>query len=113
MKRLLSLSAAVFALDLMSAAPVAHAADTTVELTIKDHKFQPDLVMVPANARITLKVKNEDATPEEFESHELNVEKIIPGKSKGIIIIGPLKPGTYPFVGEFHEATAKGKIVAE
>jgi hypothetical protein len=24
-----------------------------------------------------------------------------------------LKPGTYEFVGEFHEKTAKGRIVAE
>ena len=56
---------------------------------------------------------NEDATPEEFESHDLNREKVIAGKSKGIVVIGPLKPGTYSFVGEFHEDTAKGRIVVK
>ena len=53
------------------------------------------------------------ATPEEFESHALKVEKVVPGKSKGIVRIGPLKAGKYPFVGEYHESTAKGVITAE
>jgi hypothetical protein len=43
----------------------------------------------------------------------LKVEKVIAGKSKGVVRIGPLKPGRYPFVGEYHEATAKGVIIAE
>ena len=43
----------------------------------------------------------------------MKVEKVIPGKSKGVIRMGPLKPGHYPFFGEFHEATAKGTLMAE
>ena len=43
----------------------------------------------------------------------MKVEKVIPGKSKGVVRIGPLKPGRYPFFGEFHEATAKGTLIAE
>ena len=62
---------------------------------------------------MTITVVNNDATSEEFESKTLKVEKVIPGKSKGIVRIGPLKPGRYPFVGEFHEDTAKGQIVAK
>jgi hypothetical protein len=58
-------------------------------------------------------VDNQDATPEEFESHELNREKVIAGKSKATIFIGPLKAGSYPFIGEFNEATAKGVVIAE
>ena len=58
-------------------------------------------------------VINEDATPEEFDSKALKVEKVIPGKSKGIVRIGPLKPGRYPFIGEYHEATAKGVVIVE
>ena len=68
---------------------------------------------VPANKRVQITVVNDDATPEEFESHEMKVEKVIPGKSKGVVRIGPLKPGRYPFFGEFHEATAKGTVIAE
>jgi hypothetical protein len=62
---------------------------------------------------VTLTVLNDDPTPEEFESPALKVEKVIPGKSKATIRIGPLKPGTYPFIGEFNEATAKGVVIAE
>ena len=68
---------------------------------------------MPANKRVTITVINDDATPEEFESKALKVEKVIPGKSKGVVRIGPLKPGRYPFVGEFHEDTAKGTVIAE
>ena len=46
---------------------------------------------------------NEDSTPEEFESHQLNREKVIAAGSAASIFIGPLKPGKYAFVGEFHE----------
>ena len=91
--------------------PAARAADYT--LTIKDHKFTPTELKVPANKRVVITVINDDITPEEFESNVLKVEKVIAGKSKGTVRIGPLKPGRYPFVGEFHEATAKGVVIAE
>ncbi|HEY7230087.1 MAG TPA: cupredoxin domain-containing protein [Pseudolabrys sp.] len=95
---------------------VAGAADVRAQdyvVTIKDHRFTPTELKVPANKRVQITVVNDDATPEEFESHEMKVEKVIPGKSKGVVRIGPLKPGRYPFFGEFHEATAKGTVIAE
>jgi hypothetical protein len=82
-------------------------------LTIKDHRFTPTEINIPANKRVQITVVNDDATPEEFESKEMKVEKVIPGKSKGVVRVGPLKPGRYPFFGEFHEATAKGALIAE
>ena len=82
-------------------------------LTIKDHHFTPTEIKIPANKRVQITVVNDDATPEEFESKEMKVEKVIPGKSKGVVRVGPLKPGRYPFFGEFHEATAKGALIAE
>lgn len=101
-------------ISLLFLAPALALAQTPeVRLTIKDHRFTQSEVRVPAKKKIKLVVVNEDSTPEEFESHELNREKVIPGKSSAQIFIGPLKPGRYPFVGEFHEATAKGVIVAE
>src|SRR5262245_20393813 len=84
-----------------------------VTITIKNHRFTPSEVRVPANKRVQITVVNDDPTPEEFESHEMKVEKVIPGKSKGVVRIGPLKPGRYPFFGEFNEATAKGVVIAE
>lgn len=82
-------------------------------VTIKNHRFAPSELKVPANKRIQLTVVNDDPTPEEFESKEMKVEKVIPGKSKGVVRIGPLAPGRYPFFGEFNEATAKGTVIAE
>ena len=84
-----------------------------VMITIKNHRFTPSEVKVPANKRIQVTVVNDDPTPEEFESREMKVEKVIPGKSKGVVRIGPLGPGRYPFFGEFNEATAKGTVIAE
>lgn len=91
----------------------AFAADLDVDLVIKDHRFQPAEIRVPAGKKIKLLVDNQDATAEEFESHELNREKVIPGKSKASIFIGPLAPGRYPFYGEFNEKTAQGVVIAE
>lgn len=89
-------------------------AETPVfELLIKDNKFNPATLEVPAGVKIKLLVKNQDPTPEEFESYELNREKIIPGNSEAIVYIGPLKPGEYGFFGEFNMDTAQGKIVAK
>jgi hypothetical protein len=82
-------------------------------LTIKDHRFTPTEIKVPANQRVMITVINDDATPEEFDSSALKVEKVIAGKSKAMVRIGPLKPGTYPFIGEYNEATAKGVVIAE
>ncbi|MHB1091902.1 cupredoxin domain-containing protein [Thiobacillus sp.] len=89
------------------------AAGLEVSLTIKDHQFIPAEVKVPAGKKVKLLVSNQDSTPEEFESHELNREKLISGNGKATIYIGPLAPGKYPFFGEFNEKTARGVIVAE
>lgn len=91
----------------------ATAQEPTITIVIRNHMFEPAEVRVPANKRVTITVLNDDPTPEEFESVPLKVEKVIPGKSKATIRIGPLAPGRYPFIGEFNEATAKGVVIAE
>ena len=92
---------------------LAFAADTEIAITIKDHKFIPAEVRVPAGKKVKLIIENQDATAEEFESHELNREKIIAPRSKASVYIGPLNPGSYPFFGEFNAATARGVVIAE
>ena len=94
-------------------AGVATAAEPEFVLVIKDHRFEPAELKVPAGQRIKLVVHNQDGSPEEFESHSLNREKVIPGGAKATIYIGPLKPGRYDFFGEYNEATAKGAVIAE
>ncbi len=88
-------------------------AQTEFTLEIKNHLFFPETVHIPAQQRVRLVVINHDATAEEFESSSLSREKIIPGRSKTIILIGPLSPGHYSFFGEFNPTTAVGTIVAE
>lgn len=85
----------------------------TFTIEIRDHLFYPSQLAVPANTKVKLIVINRDATPEEFESYELNREKIIMGGAKAIIFIGPLVPGDYPFFGEFNPKTAQGMIRVE
>ena len=91
----------------------AAAADTELLLVIKNHRFEPAALKVPAGQRVKLLVHNQDATPEEFESHALNREKVIPAGAKATIFIGPLGPGRYTFFGEYNPATAQGVVVVD
>ena len=106
-------------LPLFLAAPLlvvqgnARAQNDTFPLTIKDHQFSPATLEVPAGKKFQLTVKNLGSTPEEFESDSLRREKIIPGGKEAVISIGPLKPGTYPFKGEFNPKTAQGSLKAQ
>jgi hypothetical protein len=97
---------------LIFAAP-AFAEETSLNLEIKDHRFTPAELHAPANKAITLTVKNLDATPEEFESKPLRIEKVVAGKAEATIRIPALAPGKYVFVGEYHEKTAQGVLIVE
>ncbi len=94
-------------------ASVQSAGTPVFEIEIRNHLFIPSVITVPAETKVKLVVYNHDATPEEFESYELNREKVIMGNRKAIIFIGPLRAGEYPFFGEFYPETAQGKVIAE
>lgn len=91
----------------------AAAEEPSYSLTIKDHKFQPSEIEIPAGKKIALIVKNEDQTPEEFESTELRREKVVAGGQQITVYIGPLKPGKYEFFGDFNPTTARGHIIVK
>jgi plastocyanin len=97
---------------LVAVAAPARAADP-IEVHIRDNRFVPDVVEVPAHTKVRLLVINDGAEAEEFESYELNREKVVRPGGKVTIFLPPLKPGEYPFFGEFHPETAQGKIVAK
>ena len=80
---------------------------------LKNHRFSPDLIRVPANQAVVLKVTNADPLAEEFDSTPLKVEKVIAGGQTGLVRIHPLRPGRYAFMGEYHSATAQGAVVAQ
>ena len=91
----------------------ARAEDPVFTLNIKDHKYDPTELQVPANTKVKLVVRNLDTTPEEFEGYDLDREKIVTGGNEIIVYIGPLDPGTYKFFGDFHQDTAQGRVVAK
>lgn len=103
---------AVFLLLLLGLQP-AVAAPPVYEVEIRDHLFYPDTLKIPADTKVKLLIKNRDTTAEEFESFELNREKVIAGRGQAVIFIGPLKAGEYPFFGEFFPKTAQGKVIVE
>ncbi|EGM77326.1 hypothetical protein Rhein_2608 [Rheinheimera sp. A13L] len=82
------------------------------ELQIKDHLFQPSVLYVPAGEKVKLLVLNQDPSPEEFESFSLNREKVILGKGKATLFVGPLQPGKYQFFGEYNPDSAQGVLIA-
>jgi hypothetical protein len=82
-----------------------------VNLSIKDHRFFPEVLELPKGRKIRLIVHNQDSTAEEFESIDLKREKLVAGNSFIHVILAPLKPGRYEFFGDFHQETAKGVII--
>ena len=88
-------------------------ADGPIALKLKDHKFTPAEIHVKANVPNVITMTNEDATAEEFDSTSLKVEKVVAGNSSGNVRLRALAPGKYPFMGEYHSATAQGVVIAQ
>ncbi len=88
-------------------------ADQVLTLEFHNHRFVPDRLQVPANAKFQLLVKNTDDTADEFESVDLNREKLVTPGQTITVFLGPLSPGTYKFFGDFHQDTAQGVLVAK
>ena len=84
----------------------------SVAISVKDHRFQPSQISAPANRPISIKVKNLDTAPMEFESVSLRVEKVIAPGSEGVVNVRALAPGRYEFFDDFHQE-ARGVLVVE
>jgi hypothetical protein len=91
----------------------ASAAETSIDVIIKNHQFTPAEIHVPAHQAVVLTIKNEDSLAEEFDSTALKVEKVIAGGKQGTVRLRPLERGRYPFMGEYHADTAQGVVIAE
>ena len=101
------------ALFMISILGVSFADGEDYVITIKDHMFSPAELVIPADKKVKIIIENHDVTVEEFESFDLNREKVVSGNGKIIIFVGPLKPGRYKYFGDFHQDTAQGIIVAQ
>ncbi|HET6182679.1 MAG TPA: cupredoxin domain-containing protein [Acetobacteraceae bacterium] len=98
---------------LVLGAATAARADETIGIEFRQHRFVPDHITVPANQKFRLLVKNTDDTADEFESTDLNREKLVAPGQTITVFLGPLDPGTYHFFGDFHQDTAQGVMVAK
>lgn len=94
-------------------APPAHAQyAATVEIVVKDKKFETAEVKAPTGKRIVIHVTNRDGVAMEFESKSLKVEKVVPANGEGILRVGPLAPGKYDFFDDFNQANT-GTLAVE
>jgi len=109
----LKLSTSVLAAVAALASSHAVAQEAALSVAIKDHRFSPAELRAPADTPITITVKNDDPTPEEFESKPLKVEKLVAGGGTITIKVRPLAKGKYRFFGDYHEKTAEGFLVVE
>ncbi len=108
-----SLGALVAGLFLLPSAVRAADAPGEIPLSIEHNRFEPGEIKVKAGTSFLLVITNKDKGPEEFESRDLRIEKVIPAGKTIRLKMPALKPGSYSFVGEYHENTAKGRILAE
>jgi len=107
------LATAVLTLALLAMVPVARAEDSvTVNISLKDHRFQPAESHAPAGKPITIVLKNLDTAPAEFESNMLRVEKVVTGGGTITMRIRPLVPGRYRFFDDFHPES-EGYLVVQ
>jgi len=108
-----SVTAAALLSALVSLATMAIADDgTTIEVSVKDHKFEPAEVKAAAGTALVFKVKNLDAAPVEFESEPLQFEMVVKPNAEIMVKVKPQKPGHYVFFDDLHQDT-KGTLVVE
>ncbi len=82
-------------------------------LELRNHQYVPSELHVPAGTRFRITVHNQDPTAEEFESTEFGREKVVLPHGTITVFVGPLKSGSYAFFGDFHAATAQGRLIVE
>jgi hypothetical protein len=97
--------------SLLSATPAL--AGPPIPVTLQNHRFHPNVIHVKANTPAIIALTNKDPQAEEFDSTALKIEKVVAGNSRGNVRLRALAPGKYPFMGEYHSATAQGVVIAQ
>jgi hypothetical protein len=111
-RRSIAAAAALAATLVVAAAPSKADDAVTLEVAVKNHKFEPAEIKGPANRPIVFKVKNLDAAPIEFESEPLQFETVVKPNTEVLVKVKPQKPGRYGFFDDLHQET-KGVLVVE
>ena len=104
----------LFGVLALAAAPAALAEESfLVKVILKDHRFSPAEPTAPAGKPITIEVENQDATPAEFESKTMRVEKLVAANGKITLQVRALAAGRYRFFDDYHEDTTEGFLVVK
>jgi heme/copper-type cytochrome/quinol oxidase subunit 2 len=111
MIKYLSLAAFCTAATMQAASAIAQEA-TEIQVTYSNGQFQPSELRAPADRPVVFKVKNLDPAAMEFESDTLRVEKVVAGKTDGVINVRALKPGRYEFHDDFNDK-ARGALTVQ
>jgi hypothetical protein len=85
----------------------------TFEIVAKGGRLLPARLEVPAGTRFKIAIRNEGASPVEFENLDLRVEKVLAPGAGSFVVVHSLQPGSYKFVDEFHTATAQLLLIAK
>jgi heme/copper-type cytochrome/quinol oxidase subunit 2 len=93
--------------------PALGADAPSYRLEIGDQGFAPATLAIPAGTRIELLVTNARSLPSEFESFDLNREKVVPPGATISVWIGPLSPGKYKFFDDFNPGITGWILAAE
>jgi Cupredoxin-like domain len=96
---------------LLAASSAALADPPLYPIEIQADRFAPPTLTVPAGVRIKLEVKNTRRLPSEFESFDLNREKVVPPGATVTVWIGPLSPGKYKIFDDFNPGTVGWIVV--
>lgn len=83
-----------------------------VMIVIKDGKFVPMDVTIPAGSKVKIVVRNQDATLSEFESKQFHREKTVAPGEAIEVFVGPLDPGTYEFYDDRHRQN-RGHLIVQ
>jgi len=99
-------------LALVALGTPARADDAGVQLDVTEAGFAPAEIRGPAGERIKIAVTNRTAAAIEFESFELNRERVVqPGQTVSVYVSG-LDKGRYEFFDDFNQAR-RGVLVIE
>jgi Cupredoxin-like domain len=83
------------------------------ELRYEQGHFVPAQLTVPANQPLRIKVINAAAQPIEFESFELNRERVVPPGGEITVYLPSLSAGSYNFFDDFNRDATQGTLVAK
>ena len=104
--------AAGFLMMVFPPAATVAANDTTTQLKFEGGHFAPASFNVTAGAPVKLTVLNNSDSAIEFESFELNRERVVQPGASITVLLPKLDPGNYHFIDDFHHDVPQGTITA-